>query len=57
MIRNRHFLKICMLIIFAFTLQPVVSVNVAKYTIDKPILFSIQGDSAIYSFDIKVNTN
>ena len=57
MIHNRHFLKTCMLFIFAFTLQPVVSVNAAKYTIDKPILFSIQGDSAIYSFDIKVNTD
>ena len=56
MIRNGHFLKTCVLIIFAFTLQSVISVNAAKYTIDKPILFSIQGDSAIYSFDIKVDT-
>ena len=57
MIHNRHFLKTCVLFIFTFTLQPVVSVNVDRYTIGKPILFSIQGDSATYSFDIKINTN
>ena len=57
MIHNGHFLKTCVLFIFTFTLQPIVSVNVDKYTIDKPILFSIQGDSATYSFDIKINTD